>query len=167
MARVHGVVSPLVQGVNMPLVRKLARLPFGLAALTMLAFAAVASAAPSPADEKANRIAYDQIKDRTFTGVRGDGAQVVATFCADGRFESAVTDSSGTGTTKGKSWKVADATVNQGGRAITAFVTGTGGYEVGILRRGSQWKIGIASLGRVLEPGNVKRINGESACAAM
>jgi hypothetical protein len=151
----------------MNLVRKFARLPLGVAALTMLAFAAVASAAPSAADEKANRIAYNQIKDRTFTGVRGDGSEVVETYCADGKFESRVTDREGTGISKGKSWRVADATVKQGGKSITAFVKGTGGYETAILKRGTQWKIGIASLGRVLEPGNVTRTDGKSACAAM
>ena len=148
-------------------VRKFARLPLGVAALTMLAFTAVASAAPSAAEEKANRIAYNQIKDHTFTGVRGDGAEVVETYCADGKFESSVTDSEGTGTTKGKSWKVAEATVTQKGKSITAFVAGTGGYEVAIVKRGAQWKIGIASLGRVLEPGNVKRTDAKSTCAAM
>lgn len=151
----------------MPLVRKLARLPLGVAALTMLAFAAVASAAPSASQEKANRIAYDQIKDRTFTGVRGDGAEVVETFCANGKWESSVTDSYGTGTSKGKSWKVAEATVTQNGKSITAFVKGTGGFEVAIVKRGAQWKIGVASLGRVLEPGNVKRTDAKSTCAAM
>ena len=97
----------------MPFVRRFARLPIGVAALTMLAFAAVASAAPSAADEKAKRIAYNQIKDHTFTGVRGDGAEVVETYCANGKYESSVTDSYGTGISKGKSWKVADATVTQ------------------------------------------------------
>jgi len=66
--------------------------------------------------------------------------------------------------------------VTQGGKSITAFVKGTGGFEVAIVKRGAQWKIGIASLGRVLEPGNVKRVlepgnvkrtDGKSACAAM
>jgi hypothetical protein len=151
----------------MPFVRKFARLPIGVAALTMLAFAAVASADPSAADEKANRTAYNQIKDHTFTGVRGDGAEVVETYCANGKYESSVTDSYGTGVSKGKSWKVADATVTQGGKSITAFVKGTGGYEVAIVKRGAQWKIGIASLGRVVEPGNVKRTDAKSACAAM
>jgi len=151
----------------MPFVRKFARLPIGVAALTMLAFAAVASAAPSAADEKANRIAYNQIKNHTFTGVRGDGAEVVETYCANGKFESTVTDSYGTGISKGKSWKVVDARVTQGGKSITAFVKGTGGYEGAIVKRGTQWKIGVASLGRVLYPGNVVRTDGKSACAAM
>lgn len=151
----------------MPFVRKFARLPIGVAALTMLVFAAVASAAPSAADEKAKRIAYNQIKDHTFAGVRGDGAEVVETYCANGKYESSVTDSYGTGISKGKSWKVADASVTQGGKSITAFVKGTGGFEIAIVKRGAQWKIGIASLGRVLEPGNVTRTDAKSACAAM
>lgn len=151
----------------MSLFRNLVRLPLGVAALTVLAFTAVASAAPSPAAEKASRIAYNQIKDRTFTGVRGDGAEVVETFCANGKYESSVTDSYGTGTSKGKSWKVAEATVTQNGKSITAFVKGTGGFEVALVKRGAQWKVGIASLGRVLEPGNVKRTDAKSTCAAM
>jgi len=151
----------------MSVVRALLRLPLGVAALSMLVFAAPTSAAPSAAEEKANRIAFNQIKDHTFTGIRGDGAEVVETYCANGKYESSVSDSYGTGISKGKSWRVVDAVVKQGGKSITAFIKGTGGYETAMLRRGTQWKVGVASLGRVLYPGNVTKSDGKSACAAM
>jgi len=102
---------------------------------------------------KANRIAFDQIKDSTFVGTRGDGESVEATFCADGRYE----DNVGGGISIGPRWQVFDAVVTQGGKSIKAFVKGTGGFEIALLKQGSQWKIGVASLGRVLYPGNVTR----------
>lgn len=152
----------------MSIARTVLRLPFAVAALTMLAFAAVASAAPSAADEKAKRVAFNQIKDRTFTGVRGDGAEVVETYCANGKYESRVSDDTyGTGVSKGKNWRVAEATVTKGGKSITAFIKGAGGYETALVLRGTQWKVGVASLGRVLYPGNVTRTDGKAACAAM
>jgi len=183
----------------MSVVRALLRLPVGAAAVSMLLFAAPASAAASgPEDKapaargsvagpriadcgklkpkaaraclaanKANRIAFNQIKDHTFTGVRGDGAEVTETYCANGKFESSTTDSYGTGISKGSSWHVADAVVKQGGKSITAFIEGTGGFEVALLRSGAQWKVAVASLGRVLDPGNVTRTDAKSTCAAM
>jgi hypothetical protein len=140
-----------------------------LPALLLLAAALVAvpaSAAAPGADAKqkaADRVAYNQIKDRTFTGVRGDGAEVVWTFCADGRFE-ANTDG---GISKGNSWKVSGAVVKQGGKSIKAFVEGSGGFEVALLKQGPQWKVGVASLGRVLYPGKATRTSAAATCAAL
>jgi hypothetical protein len=106
---------------------------------------------------KANRIAFNQIKNSKFVGVRGDGAGVESFYCASGRFESRISDSYGTGVSEGRSWRVKGATVRQGGRWIDAFLAAPGGYEIALMRRGSQWKHGIASLGRILDPGDVTK----------
>lgn len=106
---------------------------------------------------KANRVAFNQIKDSQFVGVRGDGAGVNDTYCANGRFESRSTDSYGTGVSSGSRWWVKDAVVRQGGKWIDAFVGAPGGFEVALSRRGSQWQYGIASLGRILDPGDVAK----------
>jgi hypothetical protein len=140
-------------------------LPALLVLAAALAAVPAAAAGPDAAarQKAANRVAYNQIKDRTFTGVRGDGAEVVWTFCANGRYEVA-TDG---GVSKGKGWKVSEAVVRQGGKSITAFVAGGGGLEVALLKQGPQWKVGVASLGRVLYPGKATRTSAAATCAAL
>jgi hypothetical protein len=150
-----------------------------LPALLLLAFASSASAAPAAGPEvidcakapkaacqkqnKANRIAFNQIKDSTFVGTRGDGESVEATFCANGKYE----DNVGGGISTGSRWQVFDAVVTGGGKSIKAFVKGTGGFEIALLKQGPQWKVGVASLGRVLYPGNVTRSSGTETCRAL
>jgi hypothetical protein len=112
---------------------------------------------------KANQIAFDQIKDSTFVGTRGDGESVEATFCANGKFE----DNVGGGISTGSRWQIVDAIVTQGGKSIKAFVEGTGGFEIALLKQGAQWKFGVASLGRVLYPGNVTRSSGAATCKTL
>ncbi len=115
----------------------------------------------------ANRLAYNQIKDSRFVGVRGDGEGVDAFYCANGNFESRLSGNYGTGVSDGKSWRVKDAKVRQGGKWINAFLAGPGGYEVALLRRGAQWQFGVASLGRILYPGDVEKTSAKSTCAAL
>jgi hypothetical protein len=119
------------------------------------------------AQNKANRIAFNQIKNSRFVGVRGDGEAVDDIYCASGEFESRTSGYYGTGVSTGSSWSVADATVKQGGKWIDAFVKGADGYEVGLLRRGDQWQVAIASLGRLLEPGDVEKSNAAGDCAKL
>ena len=117
---------------------------------------------------KANRIAFNQISDSQFVGARGDGEEVEDTYCANGKFEARATDSTyGTGVSTGRQWTIVDATVKRGGKWIDAFLKGTGGYEIALQRRGAQWKYGIASLGRILEPGNVEKTDATRACATL
>ena len=117
---------------------------------------------------KANRIAFNQIKNSKFVGERGDGEYIEATYCANGKFESRATDSTyGTGISTGKRWVIKNARVKQGGKWINAFLSGTEGYEIALQRRGNQWKYGVASLGRILYPGDVERTNAAKDCATL
>ncbi len=118
-------------------------------------------------ENAANRIAFNQIKDSKFVGERGDGEYLEETYCANGKYESRSSGSYGTGISTGKLWKVDDAVVKQGGKWINAFVLGPDGFEIAIQRRGSVWKIGVASLGRILYPGVMAKTNAASACAAL
>ena len=115
---------------------------------------------------KANRIAFNQIKDSKFVGTRGDGEGVEDIYCANGRYESRTSGSYGTGISKGSFWRIEGATVRQGGKWIDAFLV-SGSYEIGISRRGDQWQIGIASLGRILSPGDVTKTSAAAECAAL
>ncbi|HEX5712754.1 MAG TPA: hypothetical protein VFX85_05525 [Solirubrobacterales bacterium] len=115
---------------------------------------------------KANRIAFNQIKDSKFVGTRGDGEGVEDIYCANGRYESRTSGSSGTAVSRGSFWRIEGATVRQGGKWIDAFLV-SGSYEIGISRRGDQWQIGVASLGRILYPGDVTKSNAAADCAAL
>ena len=88
-------------------------------------------------------------------------------FCANGKYESRSSGSTGTGISRGASWTVGDAVVQAGGRKIVAFVSGSGGFEVALTRSGSQWQVGVASLGRVLYPGSATKTDATAACAAL
>ena len=98
---------------------------------------------------EANRLAFEQIKNSTFAGTRGDGEAVEETFCANGKYESRSSGSTGTGISRGASWTVG------------------GGFEVALTRSGSQWQVGVASLGRVLYPGSATKTDATAACAAL
>jgi hypothetical protein len=116
---------------------------------------------------KANRIAFNQIKNSNFVGERGDGEEVVDVYCANGKWESRLTSRSGTGTSTGRWWRIADARVRNGGKWIDAFLEGQGGYRIGLQRRGSQWRYGIASFDRITEPGDVEKTNAAGECATL
>jgi len=118
-------------------------------------------------ENAANRIAFNQIKDSKFVGTRGDGEYVEETFCANGKYESRTSGSYGTGVSTGKLWKVDDAVVKQGGKWINAFVLGPDGFEIALQRRGTTWKVGVASLGRILYPGVVEKTNAAADCAKL
>lgn len=115
----------------------------------------------------ANRAAFNQIKDSKFVGVRGDGEAVESVYCANGKYESRTSGSSGTGVSTGSRWAVENAVVRQGGKWIDAFLTAPDGYEVALQRRGAQWLYGVASLGRVLYPGNVAKTPAAQICATL
>lgn len=114
-------------------------------------------------ENAANRAAFNQIKDSRFTGTRGDGESVDEIFCANGKYESRV----GNGISSGALWKVDDAVVKQGGKWINAFVLGPDGFEIALQRRGTVWKLGVASLGRILYPGVVTKTKAASDCATL
>lgn len=115
---------------------------------------------------KANRIAFNQIKDSRFVGTRGDGEGVNDIYCANGKYESRTTGSYGTGISTGRSWEIKDAVVRQNGKSIDAFLK-SGSYEIALQRRGSQWKYGVASLGRILYPGDVTKTDAAGECATL
>ncbi len=56
---------------------------------------------------------------------------------------------------------------SNGGKWINAFLRGPGGYEIGLQRRGSQWRYGIASFDRIEEPGDVTKANAAKECASL
>ena len=114
-------------------------------------------------ENAANRAAFNQIKDSRFVGTRGDGEEVDSVFCANGKYESRVDN----GISNGALWKVDDAVVKQGGKWINAFVLGPDGFEIALQRRGSVWKLGVASLGRILYPGVMTKTNAASDCATL
>lgn len=116
---------------------------------------------------KANRIAFNQIKNSAFDGFRGDGEEADLVFCANGKFETRLTDSSGTGTVSDKRWWVTNARVRNRGRWINAFVGAPGGFEIGLQRRGKQWKFGIASFDKIVEAGGVDRTNAVRECRTL
>jgi hypothetical protein len=119
-------------------------------------------------DNKANRLAFNQIKNSKFVGVRGDGEELEETFCANGKYESRATGAYGTGISTGLSWKVGSAVVRQGGKWIDAIVRDeSAGFEVGFQRRGSVWKIGIARFDTIEEPGVMTKTNAGAVCATM
>lgn len=118
-------------------------------------------------ENAANRAAFNQIKDSKFVGERGDGEYLEDTFCANGKYESRSSGSSGTGISTGALWKVDDAVVRQGGKWINAFVLGPDGFEIAIQRRGATWKIGVASLGRILYPGVMEKTSATTECATL
>lgn len=156
-------------------------LTLGLLASACLALSAGARAAAGPEvrkcsgaakarcveQNKANRIAFNQIKNSRFVGFRGDGEGVEDIYCASGKFESRSAGAYGVGISKGSSWRIVDATVRQGGKHIDAFLKGQGGFEIALTRRGEQWQFGIASLGRILEPGDVVKTDAGAECAAL
>jgi hypothetical protein len=117
------------------------------------------------AQNKANRVAFNQIKDSRFVGTRGDGEEIEDFYCASGKYESRSSGSYGTGVSTGSSWSIADATVRQGGKWIEAVLRDPDGYEIGLLRRGAQWQIAVASLGRMLYPGDVVKTDAGVDCA--
>lgn len=116
---------------------------------------------------KANRIAFNQIKDANFLGERGDGQEVDWTFCSNGKWTSRVTSRSGSGVSDGRWWRISSAIVRKGGRWIDAIVRGDGGYTVALRRRGAQWQVGISSFDRVTEPGDAVRSDARAECAAL
>lgn len=116
---------------------------------------------------KANRIAYNQIKDARYVGVRGDGMSVDHIFCANGRYETRTSSRSGTGVSSGRRWRVTNSFVRSRGRWINAIVRGQGGLEIAIARRGAQWKVGISSFDRVTDPGDVDRTSARGACSSL
>jgi hypothetical protein len=116
----------------------------------------------------ANRTAFNQIKDSRVVGTRGDGAGVDSVFCANGKFESRISDSYGTGVSSGRSWKIDNAVVRQGGRWINAILEGPEGFEIGVQRRGAQWKYGVArAFGEIEQAGPVEKANAAADCAAL
>jgi hypothetical protein len=117
------------------------------------------------AQNKANRVAFNQIKDSRFVGTRGDGEGIEDFYCANGKYESRSSGSYGTGVSTGTRWSIGDATVRQGGKWIEAVLRDPDGYEIGLLRRGAQWQIAVASLGRMLYPGDVVKTNAGADCA--
>lgn len=119
-------------------------------------------------ENAANRVAFNQIKDSKFVGARGDGEYLEDTYCANGKYESRSSGSYGTGVSTGKLWKVDNAVVKQGGKWIDAFVLGPDGFEIGIQRRGSTWKIGIARFGETIEyAGVMTKTNASATCATL
>lgn len=116
---------------------------------------------------QANRIAFNQIKNSRFVGARGDGEEIDAIFCANGKFENRSTGYYGTGISTGKRWAIDDAVVRSGGKWINAFLQGPDGFEIALQRRGTTWKLGIASLGRILEPGEMEKTNAAKDCATL
>ena len=105
---------------------------------------------------KANRVAFNQIKNSKFVGVRGDGEELEETYCANGRYESRATGYYGTGISTGLRWQISNAVVRQGGKWINAILNDESeGFEIGIQRRGSTWKIGIARFGTDIEDAGV------------
>ena len=116
---------------------------------------------------QANRISFNQIKNSRFVGVRGDGEEIDAIYCANGKFEDRSTDSYGTGIVTGRRWKIGDAVVRNHGRWINAFLKGPEGFEIALQRRGRQWRYGIASLGRILDPGKVEKTRAAKDCATL
>jgi hypothetical protein len=116
---------------------------------------------------QANTLAFNQIKNSKFVGYRGDGQGIEDTYCANGRYESRTSDSYGTGISEGKRWSVENAVVKQGGKWINAFITAPEGFEVALQRRGEVWKFGIASLGRILEPGVVEKTDAAAECKTL
>lgn len=171
-----------------PLARRMALLPMlavGILALLsgLVVSGAAANAGPTVAkcgklknkakkqqclkQNKANRIAFNQVKNSKFVGERGDGQSLDHTFCANGKYETRSSSSTGTGVSTGKRWRIVDATVRRGGKWIDAFVKGQGGFEIAVQRRGATWKIGIASLGRILYPGEMEKTNAAADCARL
>jgi len=118
-------------------------------------------------ENAANRVAFNQIKDSKFVGERGDGEYLEETYCANGKYESRSSGSYGTGISTGALWKVDDAVVKQGGKWIDAFVLGPDGFEIAIQRRGTIWRVGVASLGRILYPGVMEKTNAAAECATL
>ena len=116
---------------------------------------------------QANRVAFNQIKNSRFEGTRGDGEAVNSVYCANGKFESRTSGSYGTGISTGKRWMIDEAVVRQGGKWIDAFLKDGDGYEVAIQRRGSQWKLGVARLGRNLYPGDMEKTHAAGDCAKL
>lgn len=119
------------------------------------------------AQNKANRIAFNQIKNSNFDGERGDGQEVDWTFCANGKWTSRITSRSGSGVSDGRWWRIKAAVVRQGGRWIDAIVAGEGGYEVALRRRGAQWQVGISSFDRVEYPGDAVKSDARGECATL
>jgi hypothetical protein len=156
-----------------------AALAFGLFACLVLSTDAWAAAGPEirkcsgagkarcVEQNKANRIAFNQIKNSRFVGARGDGEGVEDVYCASGKFESRSSGAYGVGISKGSSWRISEATVRQGGKRIDAFLKGQGGFEIALTRRGTQWRVGVASLGRILYPGDVVKTDAGAECAAL
>lgn len=116
---------------------------------------------------KANRIAFNQIKDSNFLGERGDGQEVDWTFCSNGKWTSRVTSRSGSGVSDGRWWRIKAAVVRRGGKWIDAFVAGEGGYEVALRRRDAQWQVGISSFDRIDQPGDATKSNARAECATL
>jgi hypothetical protein len=116
---------------------------------------------------QANRVAFNQIKNSNLLGARGDGEEVDWTFCANGKWETRTSGSSGTGVATGKRWWVVNARIKNGGKWIDAFVGAPGGFEVAVQRRGKQWKVGVASFDRILYPGDVDKTDAAKECATL
>lgn len=169
------------------------RLPIGATALALAAAAALlllpalADAAPKAGPKlakcgklkkkkakkrclkrnQANRIAFNQIKNSNLLGTRGDGDDVDWTFCANGKWETRTSDSSGTGVATGRRWWVTNARVKNGGKWINAFIGAPEGFEVAVQRRGKQWKVGVSSFDRIIYPGNVAKTKAAGACRTL
>ncbi|ADB51799.1 hypothetical protein [Conexibacter woesei] len=115
------------------------------------------------AQNAANRALFTQLKNTRLVGTRGDDEAVDWLFCANGRYELR-TGSGSVGVSRGSRWTVEDARARQGNRWLEGVVSAPGGLEVGVLRRGSQWQVAVASLGRMLYPGDVQKTPAGAAC---
>lgn len=118
---------------------------------------------------KANQLAFNQIKNSKFVGVRGDGEELEDTYCASGKYESRATGYYGTGISTGTRWTVGSAVVREGGKWIDAIIRDKQeGLEIGVQRRGSVWKIGIArSDSSIEDAGVMQKTDAVAACAAL
>lgn len=115
------------------------------------------------AQNAANKALLTQLKNSRLVGARGDGEAVDWLFCADGRYELR-TGSDSVGISRGSRWTVEEAKARQGNRWLEGVVSAPGGLEVGVLRRGAQWQVAIASLGRMSSPGDVEKTPAGAAC---
>ena len=106
---------------------------------------------------KANKKAFALVRSTTWIGTRASGSSEEWTFCADGSYTLRSTSGGSTGTSAGKSYKVADARFS--GRDFTAqIVDKAESTAVAVGRTGTQFQVGTArSFGEVESLGPATR----------
>lgn len=102
------------------------------------------------------------IRNGLFSGTTARGANVVWTFCRNGKYEVGTINHGTEGVTRGRGWKVTRAKKTK--RGFWAIVKFERNGFVAISKKRNRWKVGIERSGKPSRMGKAERINAKKTC---